>query len=77
MIIGSMNIRGVGNALKRIRISALIKKGNAEIFMIQEKKITSLKEEITKSFWSSGDIGYSFSNYSGRSRGLIILWKPD
>lgn len=61
--------------LKRKRISALIKKANVKIFMIQKKKISCLKEEIAKIFWSSMDIGYSYSNSVGLSGGLLILWK--
>lgn len=77
MIIGSMNIRGGANALKRRRINTMIKKGNAKIFMIQETKITSFKDDMAKSFWSSEEVGYSFSNSSGRSGGLIIMWRSD
>ncbi|XP_058741336.1 uncharacterized protein LOC131613705 [Vicia villosa] len=74
MIIGSLNIRGGANALKRRRIKALIKKGKAVIFMIQETKISSLKDNLARSFWSSLEVGYSFSNSTGMSGGLLTLW---
>ncbi|XP_058763699.1 uncharacterized protein LOC131637125 [Vicia villosa] len=32
---------------------------------------------MAKSFWSINGIGYSFSNSSGRSGGLLTLWKED
>lgn len=38
MIIGSFNIRGGGSVVKRRRICQIIKKGNADIFHIQETK---------------------------------------
>ncbi|XP_058774258.1 uncharacterized protein LOC131648524 [Vicia villosa] len=75
MIIGSLNIRGGVSALNRRRIDEVIRRGKAEIFLLQETKITSLNEEVARSFWVSPDIGYSFSNSLGRSGGLLILWK--
>ncbi|XP_058783264.1 uncharacterized protein LOC131657935 [Vicia villosa] len=77
MIIGSLNIRGGMNGLKRRRISSLIKKGNADIFLIQETKITSMDDEMAKSFWRDSEVGYSFSNSLGRSGGILTLWKKD
>ncbi|XP_058742005.1 uncharacterized protein LOC131614439 [Vicia villosa] len=75
MIIGSMNIRGGGNSLKRRRVNTIIKKGKADIFLIQETKIKEFKDFFAKSFWSEQDIGYSYSNALGASGGLLILWK--
>ncbi|XP_058765777.1 uncharacterized protein LOC131639291 [Vicia villosa] len=75
MIIGSLNIRGGGNALKRRRISNIIKKGEADIFLIQESKLTDLNEALARSFWCGSDIGFSFSNSEGFSGGMICLWK--
>lgn len=77
MIIGSLNIRGGGNVIERRRISSLILKNNADIFMIQETKLPILQEFVVKSFWSNNGIGFSFSNSMGRSGGLLILWKEE
>ncbi|XP_058756965.1 uncharacterized protein LOC131630196 [Vicia villosa] len=75
MIIGTLNIRGGGNALKRKRINSLISKSKADVFLIQETKIRELQDFVAKSFWCGGDIGFSFSNSSGRSGGILTLWK--
>ncbi|XP_058725573.1 uncharacterized protein LOC131596854 [Vicia villosa] len=75
MIIGSLNIRGGANALKRRRISSLINKGNTDIFLLQETKISNLNEDYANSFWRHPDIGFSFTNSEGRSGGLITFWK--
>ncbi|XP_058775987.1 uncharacterized protein LOC131650289 [Vicia villosa] len=84
MIIGSLHIRGGANALKRRRVEALIKKGNADIFMIQETKITSLKDDVARSFWNFSEIGFSFSNsiveivHSFKGEGFLgikVAWK--
>lgn len=75
MIIGSFNVRRGGNTLKIRRISDIIKKGEANIFLIQETKLTNLNELLAKSLWSNIEIGYSFSNSVGMSGGMISLWK--
>ncbi|XP_058787450.1 uncharacterized protein LOC131661827 [Vicia villosa] len=77
MIIGSLNIRGGGNALKRRRINSLIFKGNADVFMLQETKLVDIQDFVAKSFWCTNGIGFSFSNATGRSGGLLTLWKED
>ncbi|XP_058760896.1 uncharacterized protein LOC131634265 [Vicia villosa] len=77
MNIGTLNIRGGGNALKRRRISALVIKSKADIFFIQETKLSSMHDFVAKSFWNAKDIGFSFSNSSGRSGGLLTLWRGD
>lgn len=75
IIKGSLNIRGGCNSLKRRRINYLISKGNADVFLLQETKLSYLQECIIKSFWCSSEIGYSFSNLSGMLGGIITLWK--
>lgn len=78
MIIGSFNIRGgVSSALKRRRISSIIMKGKADLFLIQETKVSNMSDMVANSFWRSSEIGFSFSNLEGRSGGLITLWKKD
>ncbi|XP_058741918.1 uncharacterized protein LOC131614336 [Vicia villosa] len=77
MIIGSLNIRGGMNVLKRRRISSLIKRGNANIFLLQETKIVSMDDVTAKSFWRDTEVCYSFSNSLGRSGGILTIWNKD
>ncbi|XP_058764508.1 uncharacterized protein LOC131637959 [Vicia villosa] len=72
-----MNIRGGGSSLKRRRVSSIITKGKAYIFIIQETKIKYFKDSFVKSFWNGSDIGFSFSNSNGVSGGLLTLWKGE
>ncbi|XP_058742118.1 uncharacterized protein LOC131614567 [Vicia villosa] len=74
MIIGSLNIRGGGNVLKR-RLKSLMYKGNADVFMFQETKISNLQDFVAKSFWNNINIGYSFSNSVDMAGGLLTIWK--
>ncbi|XP_058749290.1 uncharacterized protein LOC131622283 [Vicia villosa] len=77
MILGSLNVRGCGNALKRRRITDIIKKGNANMFFIQESKLSHTEEFVVKSLWSNTDIGFSFSNSECLSGEIISLWRTD
>lgn len=61
MIIGTLNIRGRGIKIKRKRISCIIRKGQADIFLMQETKMVEISELISNSFWGGEEIGYSFS----------------
>ncbi|XP_058747086.1 uncharacterized protein LOC131620082 [Vicia villosa] len=40
-------------------------------------KVTSMNDDIAHSFWRCPDLGYSFANSLGRSRGLLTLWNKD
>lgn len=64
------------NNIKRRRIISLIKKGNADVFLLQETTITSMDEAKGRSFWSSPKVGFSFTNSMGRSGGLLTIWNP-
>ncbi|XP_058733490.1 uncharacterized protein LOC131605112 [Vicia villosa] len=75
MIIGSFNIRGGGNLIKRKRIAQIVKNGKADFFLIQESKLESVEEGIVKSLWPNEKVGWSFSGSSGAAGGLIIMWK--
>lgn len=50
MIIGSLNIRGGYNKVKRKIISQMIKVGNAYIFLIQETKLNCVDSSLVSSF---------------------------
>lgn len=51
MIIGTLNIRGGGNKIKRKRIRNIIKKGQADMFLMQETKMEEISYLIANNFW--------------------------
>ncbi|XP_058762006.1 uncharacterized protein LOC131635401 [Vicia villosa] len=75
MIIGSFNIRGGGNLIKRKRIAQIVKNGKEDIFLIQESKLETVDVGIVNSLWPNEKVGLSFSGSSGASGGLITIWK--
>ncbi|XP_058767333.1 uncharacterized protein LOC131641013 [Vicia villosa] len=77
MINGSFNIRGGGSILKRKRVSQILIKGKADIFLIQESKLAIVDASVIKSLWPKENVGWSFSSSQGASGGLITLWMED
>ncbi|XP_058775462.1 uncharacterized protein LOC131649721 [Vicia villosa] len=75
MIIGTFNIRGGGSYVKRRHILHSIDKGKADIFLIQETKLSSVFHYVVNSFWHKELIYYSVSDSVGLSGGMLILWK--
>lgn len=73
MIIETTNIREGVNALKRRRINSLIKKGKADLFLLQETKISFMNEAIAKTFWSSLEVDFSFVNSLARLGGFLTI----
>lgn len=65
--------KGGGNAPKRRRMNTLIKNDGAVVFFIHETKLANMQDFCAKSLWSNTSIGYSFSNSTGLSGGLITL----
>ncbi|CAK8561844.1 unnamed protein product [Lathyrus sativus] len=74
MNIVTYNIRGCCILLKRRRISQTLQRGNADICLIQESKVTHMEDGIAHSIWRNSDMGWSALNSNGRSGGIITLW---
>lgn len=69
MIIDSFNIKGARSRLKIKCISKIINDGNADIFLIQETKLSDIDLVVSRRFWHKAIIGWSFSSSKGRSGG--------
>ncbi|XP_058746530.1 uncharacterized protein LOC131619457 [Vicia villosa] len=74
-MVGSLNIRGGGSRIKRRGVSHIIKKGKADIFLIQETKLPLVSHSVAKSFWGSEGFDFSLSSSEGMLGGLLIIWK--
>lgn len=77
MIIGSFNTRGGGNKLKKKRISQIIGKDKAYIFLIQESKLEVVDLSIVRNLWANEKVGWSYSGSMDAAGGLITLWRED
>ncbi|XP_058746783.1 uncharacterized protein LOC131619733 [Vicia villosa] len=77
MILGTLNIRGGGSRIKRKRISGIINKRGADMFLIHETKMEDVPEAIAMSFWRSEDVNFSFMPSEGLSDGILTLWNTN
>jgi endonuclease/exonuclease/phosphatase family metal-dependent hydrolase len=75
MILLSLNIRGVGGALKKASLRRLIDKTHPGIIFLQE---TLVDEQRARDFFSSIRPQWFVSVVSsvGRSGGLLVAWDP-
>lgn len=55
------------------RINQIICHGKADIFLIQESKISRVNVTIVSSMWSKENMGGSYSKSAGQFGGLITL----
>ncbi|CAK8536131.1 unnamed protein product [Lathyrus sativus] len=70
----SFNVRGCCSSLKRRRISQIIQRGSADIFLIQETKINKMEAGIVNSMWRNYDMDWSAQNSIGNSGGILTMW---
>lgn len=73
----SFNIRGGGSKIKRKRVSQILIKGKADIFLIQESKLVNMDSNIINSLWSNEKVGWSFSSSNVASGGLITMSREE
>lgn len=50
MIVGSFNIMGSGSSINHKRISLIINRGEADMFLVQEMKLEDVSIEMTRKF---------------------------
>jgi hypothetical protein len=74
MIIASINIRGLGGAVKRIYLKELVRKEKLEFLAIQETKMESIPDSLCPSIWGSDDCQWAFLPSSGNSGGILSIW---
>jgi hypothetical protein len=74
MIIGSINIRGLGGVVKRKYLKELVTKERLDFIAIQETKLESISDGLCWSIWGSEDCQWAFLPSSGNSGGILSIW---
>ncbi|KAL8487341.1 hypothetical protein ACS0TY_023861 [Phlomoides rotata] len=69
MKIISINIRGLGNNIKKKEIQEIIRKQSIEFCCIQESKLELVDDRICRSIWGNSGAGWAWKGASGRSGG--------
>lgn len=74
MKILSWNTRGLGDKSKRLAVKRSITRLNSDLVLIQETKKIDIDQLLIKELWSSKNIGWSFVDTIGKSRGILTMW---
>lgn len=77
MIIGSMNIRGLGGRIKKKKIRTLISHNKLQFVAIQETKLESLEDGLCESLWGGDSCEWVFNPSVGRSGGMLCIWNKE
>jgi hypothetical protein len=74
MIISSINIRGLGGAVKRNTIKELIRKEKIQFLAVQETKMETISDSFCYGLWGGEDCQWVFLPSIGNSGGLLSIW---
>ncbi len=69
----SMNVRGLGDHLKRTQVFSWLNNRSADIFLLQETHSSVNSEQVWRDDWGNSNI--FFSHGTTNSRGVCILFK--
>lgn len=73
MNIGTFNIRGCKNSLKR-RLSQIILKGKVDLVFIQETKVMQMEDCMVSITWESKECDWSAKESEGQSGGILTTF---
>lgn len=74
MKIGSFNICGLGNSVKKDEMFSFFSKSKLDICCIQETKMESFSDLEGQRIWKTRDIRWSAEGSIGRSGGILTFW---
>jgi len=75
MKIISINIRGIGDNIKRNYLRNLISKEEANMVCIQETKCTKLSKESIFLMWGSNEVDWVENGASNSAGGILTVWR--
>lgn len=74
MIMCTINIRGLGEGVKRRTVKSLVRDNGLDFFAIQETKLELVDDRMCRSLWGNDGYGWYLVSSSGRSGGILSLW---
>lgn len=72
----SWNVRGLGSTLKRNAVRKLVRQERVDLLMLQETKLEEVNNSLFKQLWGQEVCEGQWVASSGRSGGIIMLWRP-
>lgn len=74
MLLGSMNIRGLGGKVKKKKIKGLVNSNKLDFIAIQETKLETIDNRLCEYLWGDTSCDWVFSPSVGRSGGMLCIW---
>ena len=74
MIVGSLNINGVGTAPKKKLVRKFCKDNNLNFIGIQESKSILDDASFIHSLWGNNNCDFALKKSTGSSGGIIAIW---
>jgi hypothetical protein len=74
MIVGSINIRGLGGSLKKQKVKKFIADNQLDFVAIQETKLQLVDERLCHFLWGNQFCCWSFILAIGNSGGILSIW---
>jgi len=68
------NVRGLNNQNKRTMVKSLMKKWKADVYCLQETKISKDLEAMAKQLWSCRWMKCGYLEAEGSCGGILLLW---
>jgi hypothetical protein len=75
MIVGSLNIRGLGSRVKRSKIKSFINLEKIDFMAIQETKLAGVSASLCCRLWGNADCDWAVLPAVGNSGGILSIWK--
>lgn len=75
MKIISFNIRGLGGRIKKKEVRLLVRMQRPDLVCLQETKLERVDRKLCSSLWEGDDFDWACKDASGRSGGLLVIWR--
>jgi hypothetical protein len=74
MIVGSINIRGLGGRVKKSKVRGFIATNHLDFVAIQETKLEAIDDNLCHFLWGNSSCCWSFIPALGSSGGILSIW---
>jgi hypothetical protein len=73
MIVGTLNIRGLGSRVKRRKVRELVRAENLDFLAIQETNLEVIAETLVFFLWGSDDCAWAYLPAVGNSGSILSI----
>jgi exonuclease III len=75
MIVGTLNIRGLGSRVKRRKVRDLVRLERLDFLALQETKLQVVDDSLPRSLWGNEDCEWAYLPAEGNSGGILSVWR--